>query len=52
MWFFPWGQPGHPIADVPLSSGNISVDPQGAVIFAQTTNINVDLGMIELHAQE
>jgi len=52
VWFFPWDQAGRPIADVPLASGNISVDPQGAVIFAQTTNVNVDLAMIELHAQE
>jgi Tol biopolymer transport system component/DNA-binding winged helix-turn-helix (wHTH) protein len=52
LWFFPWHGPERKLAEVPLASGNIAVDPDGNVLFSQNTTMEVDLAMIELRAQE
>jgi hypothetical protein len=35
----------------PLASGNIAADKNGDVLLSQSTNIEVDLAMVELRAE-
>lgn len=51
LWFFPWQGEGRKLAEVPLASGNIAIDPQGRVLLSQSTSAEVDLALVELQAQ-
>lgn len=51
LWFHPWRGEPRKLADVPLAWGNIAVDPEGRVLFSQSTSAEVDLAMVELQAQ-
>jgi hypothetical protein len=50
IWLYPWGEPGRKLADTPLASGPIGLDAQGHVVFSQTLEYQIDLGIIELAA--
>jgi hypothetical protein len=44
-------QHASPLADAPLAAGNVGLDANGDVIYSQTLDLEVDLGMIDLHSR-
>jgi Tol biopolymer transport system component/DNA-binding winged helix-turn-helix (wHTH) protein len=50
IWFYPWKGPRQKLADIPLANSSIAVDANGAVIFSQSPDYQVDLGLVELHS--
>lgn len=48
IWLYPWGETGRKLADTPLAAGPIGLDPQGQVIFSQTLDYQIDLGLVEI----
>jgi Tol biopolymer transport system component/DNA-binding winged helix-turn-helix (wHTH) protein len=51
IWVYPWNQAGRKLADAPLAAGNVGLDANGDVIYSQTLDLEVDLGMIDLHSR-
>jgi Tol biopolymer transport system component len=49
IWFYPWNGPRQKLAYIPLANSSIAVDANGAVIFSQSPDYQVDLGLVELH---
>jgi hypothetical protein len=39
------------LADAALAAGNVGLDANGDVIYSQTLDLEVDLGMIDLHSR-
>ena len=50
VWLHPWSGPPRKFADTPLASSSIAVDANGAVIFSQSLDYQVDLGLIQLRS--
>jgi hypothetical protein len=48
VWLYPWNGPARKLADTPLASSSIAVDANGAVMFSQSLDYQVDLGLIQL----
>jgi hypothetical protein len=48
IWFHPWSGPARKLVDTPYAAGMISLDNDGAVMFSQSPDYQVDLGRIEL----
>jgi Tol biopolymer transport system component/DNA-binding winged helix-turn-helix (wHTH) protein len=48
IWLYPWAGSGLKLADTPLASGPIGLDPHGQVMFSQTLDYQIDLGLVEL----
>jgi Tol biopolymer transport system component/DNA-binding winged helix-turn-helix (wHTH) protein len=50
IWFYPWNGTPRKLADIPLASSSIAVDSAGAVIFSQSPDYQIDLGLVDLHS--
>ena len=50
IWFYPWDGTPQKLADIPLASSSIAVDSAGSVIFSQSPDYQIDLGLVDLHA--
>jgi hypothetical protein len=48
VWLYPWSGTPRKVADTPLASSSIAVDVNDAVIFSQSPDFQVDLGLVEL----
>jgi hypothetical protein len=48
IWLYPWQGSPRKLADTPLASSAIAAARDGAVIFSQSPEYQVDLGLIEL----
>jgi Tol biopolymer transport system component/DNA-binding winged helix-turn-helix (wHTH) protein len=51
IWSYPWNQAGRKLTDAPLAAGDVGIDRSGNVIFSQTLDLEVDLGLIELRGR-
>jgi hypothetical protein len=50
IWLHPWKGAARQLAQVPLASSSIAVDATGAVVFSQSPEHQVDLGLVELRS--
>jgi hypothetical protein len=50
IWFYPWREPARKLVATPYAAGMISVDNDGAVMFSQSPDYQVDIGRIELRS--
>ena len=48
IWFYPWNEPGRKLAYTPLATGGIGLDANDNVLFSQTLDYQVDVGLMEL----
>jgi Tol biopolymer transport system component/DNA-binding winged helix-turn-helix (wHTH) protein len=48
VWLYPWSGPARKFADTPSALSSIAVDANGGVIFTQSPDYQVDLGLIQL----
>jgi hypothetical protein len=50
IWFHPWRGPARRLVATQYAAGMISVDNDGAVMFSQSPDYQVDIGRIELRS--